>query len=75
MLALCVPGGELFALLEKEGVFLEDTARLSNVISVELLSFSVCVCVCVSPCPSGSFYLAEITLALEHLHKHGIIYR
>ena len=73
MLALCVPGGELFALLEKEGVFLEDTARLSNVISVELLSFSVCVCV--SPCPSGSFYLAEITLALEHLHKHGIIYR
>jgi p70 ribosomal S6 kinase len=41
-------GGELFALLEKEGVFLEDAA---------------------------SFYLAEITLALEHLHKNGIIYR
>lgn len=41
-------GGELFALLEREGVFLEDTA---------------------------SFYLAEITLALEHLHSHGIIYR
>jgi p90 ribosomal S6 kinase len=22
-----------------------------------------------------SFYLAEITLAIEHLHTHGIIYR
>jgi len=22
-----------------------------------------------------SFYLAEITLAIEHLHSHGIIYR
>ena len=41
-------GGELFALLEKEGIFLEDIA---------------------------SFYLAQITLALEHLHYHGIIYR
>ncbi|ESN95566.1 hypothetical protein HELRODRAFT_193541 [Helobdella robusta] len=41
-------GGELFMQLEKEGIFLEDTA---------------------------SFYLAEITLAIEHLHKHGIIYR
>eukprot|EP00072_Mus_musculus_P052700 XP_006531875.1 PREDICTED: ribosomal protein S6 kinase beta-2 isoform X1 [Mus musculus] len=26
-------------------------------------------------CLSGSFYLAEITLALGHLHSHGIIYR
>lgn len=41
-------GGELFALLEQEGIFMEDTA---------------------------SFYLAEITLALAHLHKEGIIYR
>uniref|UniRef100_A0A8C4PWH6 Ribosomal protein S6 kinase n=2 Tax=Eptatretus burgeri TaxID=7764 RepID=A0A8C4PWH6_EPTBU len=41
-------GGELFMQLEKEGVFLEDTA---------------------------CFYLAEITLALGHLHSHGIIYR
>jgi len=41
-------GGELFMHLEREGVFLEDTA---------------------------SFYLAEITLALEHLHSEGIIYR
>jgi len=43
-----LPGGELFMHLEREGVFLEDTA---------------------------SFYLAEITLALEHLHSEGIIYR
>ena len=34
--------------LEREGIFLEDTA---------------------------AFYLAQITLALEHLHKQGIIYR
>ncbi|ODM87914.1 Ribosomal protein S6 kinase beta-1 [Orchesella cincta] len=41
-------GGELFMHLEREGVFLEDTA---------------------------CFYVSEITLALEHLHKQGIIYR
>ena len=41
-------GGELFMLLDKEGIFMEDTA---------------------------SFYLGEITLALEHLHSNGIIYR
>ncbi|NXK87444.1 KS6B2 kinase, partial [Formicarius rufipectus] len=41
-------GGELFMQLEREGIFLEDTA---------------------------CFYLSEITLALGHLHSHGIIYR
>jgi len=41
-------GGELFMQLEREGIFMEDTA---------------------------SFYLAEITLAIEHLHSLGIIYR
>ncbi|KAI6176469.1 Ribosomal protein S6 kinase [Aphelenchoides bicaudatus] len=41
-------GGELFMRLEKEGIFMEDTA---------------------------SFYLAEIIVALEHLHSQGIIYR
>lgn len=41
-------GGELFMHLEREGIFLEDTA---------------------------CFYVAEITLALEHLHSQGIIYR
>ncbi|KAK3707788.1 hypothetical protein QZH41_008570, partial [Actinostola sp. cb2023] len=40
-------GGELFMQLEREGIFLEDTA---------------------------CFYLSEITLGLEHLHKMGIIY-
>ncbi|XP_055328275.1 ribosomal protein S6 kinase beta-1-like isoform X2 [Paramacrobiotus metropolitanus] len=41
-------GGELFVHLEREGIFLEETA---------------------------CFYLSQITLALEHLHKNGIIYR
>eukprot|EP00112_Aurelia_sp_Birch-Aquarium-sp1_P000996 Seg1095.24 transcript_id=Seg1095.24/GoldUCD/mRNA.D3Y31 product="Ribosomal protein S6 kinase beta-1" pseudo=true protein_id=Seg1095.24/GoldUCD/D3Y31 len=41
-------GGELFMHLEREGIFMEDTA---------------------------CFYLAEIVLALEHLHNQGIIYR
>uniref|UniRef100_A0A914DK56 Ribosomal protein S6 kinase n=1 Tax=Acrobeloides nanus TaxID=290746 RepID=A0A914DK56_9BILA len=41
-------GGELFMHLEREGIFMEDTA---------------------------AFYLAEITVALEHLHQQGIIYR
>lgn len=27
------------------------------------------------PPPLPSFYLSEITLALGHLHSHGIIYR
>lgn len=43
-----LPGGELFMQLEREGIFMEDTA---------------------------CFYLAEITLAIEHLHSQGIIYR
>ncbi|XP_022110503.1 ribosomal protein S6 kinase beta-1-like isoform X1 [Acanthaster planci] len=41
-------GGELFMHLEREGIFMEDTA---------------------------CFYLSEITCALEHLHKQGIVYR
>lgn len=41
-------GGELFMHLEREGIFLEDTA---------------------------CFYLSEIVLALDHLHRGGIIYR
>ncbi|XP_066587199.1 ribosomal protein S6 kinase beta-1-like [Prorops nasuta] len=41
-------GGELFTYLDREGIFLEDSA---------------------------CFYLSEIILALQHLHKQGIIYR
>lgn len=41
-------GGELFMQLEREGIFMEDTA---------------------------CFYLAELVLAIEHLHSFGIIYR
>ncbi|VVC34636.1 Protein kinase, ATP binding site,AGC-kinase, C-terminal,Protein kinase domain,Serine/threonine-protein [Cinara cedri] len=41
-------GGELFMHLEREGIFLEDTA---------------------------CFYLAEIIIAIQHLHSQGIIYR
>lgn len=43
-----LPGGELFMQLEREGIFMEDTA---------------------------CFYLAEILIAIEHLHSQGIIYR
>ncbi|KAL5017605.1 hypothetical protein ScPMuIL_007194 [Solemya velum] len=43
-----LPGGELFMQLEREGIFMEDTA---------------------------CFYLAEICMAIEHLHAQGIIYR
>ncbi|XP_052074039.1 ribosomal protein S6 kinase beta-1-like [Mytilus californianus] len=43
-----LPGGELFMQLEREGIFMEDTA---------------------------CFYLAEILVAIEHLHSQGIIYR
>lgn len=43
-----LPGGELFMQLEREGIFMEDTA---------------------------CFYLAEISVAIEHLHSQGIIYR
>lgn len=41
-------GGELFMHLEREGIFLEDTA---------------------------CFYLAEIIIAIQHLHSQGIVYR
>ncbi|KAM8924162.1 ribosomal protein S6 kinase beta-2 [Pelodytes ibericus] len=44
----CLSGGELFLHLERERIFMEDTA---------------------------CFYLAEITLAIGHLHSLGIIYR
>ena len=40
-------GGELFMHLEREGIFLEDTA---------------------------CFYVSEITLALEHLHRQVMHY-
>jgi len=43
-----LPGGELFTYLEKEGIFLEDSA---------------------------GFYLAEIILALSHLHRGHVLYR
>ncbi|XP_050053674.1 ribosomal protein S6 kinase beta-2-like [Aphis gossypii] len=41
-------GGELFMQLEREGIFLEETA---------------------------CFYVAEIIIAIQHLHSQGIIYR
>lgn len=69
-------GGELFMQLEREGIFMEDTAwwvslqlsALADRCEMKSLSFWWSF----SPC---SFYLAEITLAIEHLHSQGIIYR
>ena len=40
-------GGELFTLLEREGVFLEDTARYVCVCVCVRVRVFVCVCVCV----------------------------
>ena len=88
-------GGELFMQLEREGIFMEDTARFLHVFIVALVinycKFLKIACslfiklkdIYLSFSPQllieifilQSFYLAEITLALEHLHSQGIIYR
>ena len=72
-------GGELFMHLEREGIFLEDTARYVSVIELAsyiyfLFSFGANNDALVV-FNIFSFYLSEIILALEHLHTQGIIYR
>lgn len=63
--------------LEREGIFLEDTAwwvlPLSSLASSRPHGGSPGCGVTLSYL--RSFYLAEITLALGHLHAQGIIYR
>jgi serine/threonine protein kinase len=59
-------GGELFTYLDREGMFLEPTARYAlssavDVVTVVMLLFR--------------FYAAELVLAIDHLHSLGIIYR
>ena len=50
---VCVhTGGELFTLLEREGVFLEDAARC----------VCVCVCMCVCVCVCVCVLLTEATI-------------
>lgn len=57
--------------LEREGIFLEDTAWYVSTHSLRrsypFLTFTFMFIF--------SFYLSEIILALEHLHALGIIYR
>lgn len=60
-------GGELFMHLEREGIFLEDTAWL---VLFRFFLYSY-----LTKIFHFSFYLSEIILALEHLHIQGIIYR
>lgn len=61
-------GGELFMHLEREGIFMEDTAAYDFHI---IASLHLCRCMVMI----FRFYLSEIVCALEHLHLQGIIYR
>lgn len=54
--------------LEREGIFLEDTAWYVRTMLIFGFIFSILFFF-------SSFYLSEIILALEHLHLQGIIYR
>lgn len=55
------PGGELFNLLQKKRRFSEEQYTFLNILN---LSHN-----------SARFYVCQMVLALEHLHKHDIIYR
>lgn len=62
-----VEGGELFSLLRKSQV-----GFWSQIISIDLANFLFFQRF---PNPVAKFYAAEVTLALEYLHAHQIIYR
>lgn len=47
---------------------------ISHCVHVRSVYCFVC-CYCVSVIIVLSFYLAELTLAVEHLHSFGIVYR
>lgn len=67
--------------MEREGIFLEDTAwwvllpaSLPGASGIPRACLPHVTLALTLPCLC-SFYLAEITLALGHLHSQGIIYR
>lgn len=60
------PGGELFSYLREQGTFTEVIVLTCSLL-MSLLTLILQ--------ETTRFYLAEMILALEHLHSHGIIHR
>jgi serine/threonine protein kinase len=69
-------GGELFMYLDREGMFLEPTARYEGGGGGGWGEFGTRLVLTIPHLkPSHSFYAAELVLAIAHLHSLGIIYR